>query len=144
MSTLLTVDRINPHVHTVGGKRDTETLSHPSLLTAERDTTSRPYCCWWKGIHPHFYIVDYGKGYTLTSTPPGSAKGYTLMSVLTIHPHVHTVEYEYTLTFTPCWWWKGYTLNSTHTLTADSRKENILTSISADGGKVYVYFKAVE
>ncbi len=37
---------------------------------------------------------------------------------------------------------KGYTLTSTHTLTADSRKENILTSLSAGGGKVYVQYTA--
>jgi hypothetical protein len=36
---------------------------------------------------------------------------------------------EYTLTFTPCWGGKGYTPKSTHTLTVDSGKENILTSI---------------
>ncbi len=29
------------------------------------------YCWWWKGVHPHVYIVDCGKGCTLSTTPGG-------------------------------------------------------------------------
>jgi hypothetical protein len=92
----------DPHVHTVGSKMDTVTPSHPPLLNVERVgiKTSRPQCCC---IHPLVYIVDYGKGYTFTSTPADSAKGYTLMSALTIHPHVHTVECGNTSSRPYCW-----------------------------------------
>ncbi len=95
-----------PHVHTVGSKMDTVTPSHPPLFTVERVgiKTSHPQCCC---IHPLVYIVDYGKGHTFTSTPADSAKGYTLMSALTIHPHVHTVECGNTSSRPYCWWWKS-------------------------------------
>ncbi len=100
-STLHAAERKHPCVQTVDCiDRDTPSSHFPpvgikkgytlksTLMTVERDTALRPNSWWWKGIHPYVYIVDCGKGYTLTSISAGSGKGYTLM-------------------FTPCWWWKG-------------------------------------
>ncbi len=119
---------IQPHVHTAGGmhlsvnivdcgKGDTLTAT-PSgggkectltytLLTVERDTASRPHCWWWKGMHPHVYTVDCGKGETLTATPScGGGRNAPLRLHCWlwkgIQPHVHTAGggKECTLTFT--------------------------------------------
>ncbi len=62
------------------------------LLAVERDTP-----CTSKSLPYKIYI------YTLTSIPVSGEKEYTLMFILTIHPHVYIVDSgnEYTLTFTP-------------------------------------------
>ncbi len=89
-----------------------------TFLTVEKDTPSCLYSWLWKRIHPHVYILDCGKGYTLMftfltvekDTPSclyswlwkrihyhghpytGGGKGHTPTSTLTIHPHFHTVD----------------------------------------------------
>ncbi len=86
--------QIHPHVYnTSGGKENTPTST---LLTADRDTRSRPHfwlltgtqpsCphCWWQnGIHPYVYIVDCRNGYNLTPTlHAGRGNEHTLTSTL--------------------------------------------------------------
>jgi hypothetical protein len=90
-----------------------------TLLTVERDTTSRPHCCsgkeytllftsclWRIRIHPYVHThIDRGKGYNHTTSCPMS----TLLAVERDTPSCSH----------PAGGGKGYTLTSTHTLTVE-------------------------